>query len=39
MLNKIDTLGGRYPYIAKNGDTNYYEFNLSGLISYLSDEN
>ena len=36
---KIDTIGGRFPFVRRNGDTNYFSFNISGLISYLSEEN
>lgn len=36
---KIDTLGGQYPFIFRNGNVNYREFPISGLISYLGDEN
>ena len=36
---KQDTLGGKYPYFYRNGYTDYKEFPISGLISYLSDEN
>lgn len=35
---KQDTLGGKYPYFYRNGNTNYAEFPISGLISYHSDE-
>lgn len=34
---KVDTIGGRYPIIQRNGYTNYKEFPISGLISHLSD--
>ena len=37
--SKIDTLGSQHPFIFRNGDTNYHEFSLSGLISHLSDPN
>ena len=37
MESKIDTLGGQYPFIFRNGSVNYKEFPISGLISYLSD--
>jgi hypothetical protein len=30
-------LGGAYPIIFRNGETNYKEFSISGLISYLQD--
>ena len=39
LESKTDTIGGRYPFIFKNGIVNYKEFPISGLISYLSDEN
>lgn len=35
---KQDTLGGQYPFIFRNGNIKYKEFQLSGLISYLEDE-
>lgn len=35
---KIDTIGGTYPFIFRNGRTYYKEFSISGLISYKSDE-
>lgn len=34
---KIDTIGGRYPIIQRNGNTYYKEFAISGLLSHLSD--
>lgn len=36
---RVDTLGGKYPFIFRNGQTNYKELPLSGLISYLMDIN
>lgn len=36
---KTDTLGGKYPIFFRNGDMYYTEIPISGLISYLSDEN
>ena len=30
----IKTLGSRYPFARRNGDTYYRQFNISGLISY-----
>lgn len=39
LETKIDTIGSQFPYISRNGNVNYKEFALSGLISYLSDEN
>lgn len=35
---KIDTIGSKYPFIFRNGNVEYKEFPISGLISYLSDE-
>lgn len=35
---KLDTLGSKYPFIFRNGQVEYREFPISGLISYLSDE-
>ena len=38
LESKTDTIGGKYPFIFRNGNVNYKEFSISGLISYLSDE-
>lgn len=35
---KQDTLGGQYPFIFRNGNVNYHEFQIQGLISYFMDE-
>ena len=35
---KQDTIGGKYPIFFKNGDLNYMEIPISGLVSYLMDE-
>lgn len=35
---KLDTLGSKYPFIFRNGRVEYREFPISGLISYLADE-
>lgn len=35
---KVDTIGSKYPFIFKNGRVEYREFPISGLISYLMDE-
>jgi hypothetical protein len=35
---KQDTIGGKYPFIFRNGMVNYHEFPLGGLISYFMDE-
>lgn len=37
--SKIDTIGSKYPFIFKNGYVHYKEFQISGLISMLCDEN
>lgn len=31
------TLGKKYPYVLRNGISNYKEFSVSGLVSYLMD--
>ena len=36
---KIETLGSQYPYVFRNGNIKYKEFSLSGLISYVGDDN
>lgn len=35
---KIDTIGSQYPFIFKNGNVEYREFPISGLISRVMDE-
>lgn len=35
---KVDTIGGKHPFIFRNGVTNYKEFPISGMISYFMDE-
>lgn len=37
--SKIDTIGSRFPYITRNADTNYRQLSLTGLISFMQDEN
>lgn len=37
LETKVDTIGGQYPFIFRNGNICYKEFPISGLISYLSD--
>jgi hypothetical protein len=32
--NKVETIGSKYPYIMRNGNVNYKEFSIAGLISY-----
>ena len=39
LETKINTIGSKYPFIFRNGQVEYKEFPISGLISYLSDEN
>ena len=34
---KQETLGGKYPFFFRSGDTNYKEFSINGLISYHMD--
>ena len=38
LENKTETIGSKYPYFSRNGNVNYKEFPISGLISYLMDE-
>ena len=38
LVNKYNTLGGKYPVLQKNGDTYYTSFSISGLISAFSDQ-
>ena len=38
LEQKTDTIGGKYPFIFKNGHTNYKEFPIGGLISYTADD-
>ena len=37
LEQKQDTIGNQYPYIMKNGHSNYFSFSLGGLISYFAD--
>ena len=39
LETKVDTIGSKHPFIFRNGNVKYKEFPISGLISYLSDEN
>lgn len=39
LETKTDTIGGRYPFFFRNGNVEYKEFPISGLISLLGDEN
>lgn len=38
LENKTETIGSQFPFFSKNGNVKYKEFALSGLISYLSDD-
>lgn len=38
LENKLDTLGGQFPFFFRNGNVNYKEFSISGLISMLMDD-
>jgi hypothetical protein len=38
LESKLDTIGSKHPFIFRNGNVNYKEFPISGLISYWSDE-
>ena len=37
LESKLDTIGGQYPFVFRNGRTKYKEFPISGLISYWMD--
>ena len=39
LEQKIDTIGSKFPFFARNGVVEYKEFPISARISYLSDEN
>lgn len=36
---KVETIGSQFPFIRRNGQVNYRQFTLEGLISILGDEN
>ena len=38
LESKVDTIGGKYPFIFRNENVMYKELSLSGLISYKMDE-
>lgn len=38
LETKVNTIGAKHPFIFRNGQVNYKEFPISGLISYLMDE-
>lgn len=35
--SKTDTLGGKYPFIRRNGDTYYRQFALAGMITHFNE--
>jgi hypothetical protein len=39
LESKTDTIGGKYPFIFRNGNVEYKEFQISGLLSVMGDEN
>ena len=39
LEQKLDTIGGKYPTILRNGRVEYKEFPITGLISYFMDDN
>ena len=38
LEQKTNTMGGKFPFFYTNGNVDYKEFPISGLLSYLSDE-
>lgn len=39
MESRTETIGAKYPFIKRNGNTNYRQFPISGTISHLIDTN
>lgn len=39
LETKTDTIGGKFPFVFRNGNVEYKEFPISGLISFMGDEN
>ena len=37
--SQLTTLGGKYPFVTRNGNTEYKQFPINGLISFNMDEN
>ena len=37
--NKVETIGSKYPFFFRNGNVRYREIAMSGLLTYLLDEN
>lgn len=38
LESKLETIGGKYPFFFRNGQVDYKEIPISGLISHLMDE-
>ena len=38
LESKVETIGSTHPFILRNGNVNYKEFPIAGLISYQMDE-
>ena len=38
LESKVDTIGSKYPFIRRNGNVNYRQFPISGLITHWCDE-
>lgn len=36
--SKIETIGSQYPFVRRNGNMNYHQLQVSGLITYLMDQ-
>lgn len=39
LETKTDTIGGKFPFVFRNGNVEYKEFAISGMLSLLGDEN
>jgi hypothetical protein len=37
LESKVDTMGSKFPFYFRNGNVDYKEFPISGLISYQMD--
>jgi hypothetical protein len=38
LESKVEVIGGRYPFFFRNGNVKYKEIPISGLLSYLLDD-
>lgn len=38
LESKVDTIGGKYPFIFRNGNVEYKEFSISGLLTFIADD-